>query len=242
MAKTEYRKTKKKPQLKTGRVVLTIVMSATLVSAVIYFWQPMMDLLTRTDRLKELVHDAGIWGPIIFIAVQFLQILIAPIPGQVIGFASGALFGVWLGALYALIGSVLGMTFVIWLARRFGRPLVERFFDKKLIGKFDYITNNNGPVVFFFIMLLPVFPDDLVCYLVGLSKIPIKTLVAVGVLGRAPTTIGSALIGAGVAGANVKLVVGVSIVFAVALAIGYWKRASLERWVKSISGKNFGRD
>ena len=130
-------------------------------------------------RIKGAVERAGIWGPLVFIAIQFLQIVFAPIPGQVAGVIAGSLFGPWLGTLYSLVGSVLGCFLVFTLSRKLGRPFVERFVDKKHLKKFDRLTKNAGPMVFFLIFLLPGFPDDIICYLAGLSAIPIRTLVII---------------------------------------------------------------
>lgn len=212
-------------------VVVTIVVAVFVALAVI-FWQPLLDLVGNPERLRALVEQAGVFGPLVFIAVQFLQILIAPIPGQVVGIAAGALFGPWTGTLYSILGSFLGMLAVISLSRKLGRPFVERFVDQKTLQKFDYLINNNGPIVFFLIMLLPVFPDDLICYIAGLSNVKIRTLVLLGTLGRIPTTLVSALIGAGIGEANVTLLVG-SVVAAVAVfAVGYWQRERLKRWME----------
>lgn len=230
----------KRPPKATKKLPVTaLVVTASLfviaLALVIIFWQPIVSVLENVDRLKEVVAGAGVFGPLIFIAIQFLQVLIAPIPGHVVGFAAGALFGTGLGTLYSMIGALLGMIVVISLARKLGRPFVERFVDKKTLAKFDYLVNGSGPIVFFIIMLLPVFPDDLICYLVGLSRIPVRTLVVVGVLGRLPTTLGAALIGSGAASLNVQLVVTISLIIAAVAALAYWKRRQLEAWVKHLS-------
>ncbi len=204
----------------------------------IIFWQPLTGLASNPDQLKTSVKEAGIFGPIIFVFIQFMQILVAPIPGQVVGVVAGALFGVWLGGIYSLVGSAIGMATVILLVRKLGRPFVDRFVSSATLKKFDYLTNNNGAVVFFLIMLLPGFPDDIVCFLAGLSKVPVRTLLIVGLLGRAPTTFGSAAIGAGISDVNIPLVTLLVSLVAVAGVIGYWQRKRLERFVKRIATKD----
>lgn len=220
-------------------VIVGIVLAA-FAGLVIIFWQPLVGLASDPARLRELVQQTGPFGPLVFIAVQFLQILIAPIPGQVVGVASGALFGIWLGTLYSLIGSVLGMFAVIGISRKLGRPFVERFVDKNTLEKFDYLVSNNGAMVFFLIMLLPVFPDDLICYIAGLSKVKVRTLVLFGALGRLPTTLVSAIIGAGVAGANIPLIAGSVGVTVVVFALGYWQRKRLKRWMERFAKEHDG--
>lgn len=231
---------KRKLPLKT--IIGSLLILAALVILTVIFWDPILSLLSNTERVRDFVDEAGVWGALVFIGIQFLQVLIAPIPGQVVGVAAGASFGTWLGTLYALIGSLLGMWTVFVIARRLGRPFVERFIKPDLLDKFDYLTKNRGAVVFFFIILFPVFPDDIICYLVGLSKIPIRTLLIAGMLGRIPGTIGSALIGDGVAGDSIQLAVGVVIVMVLALAIGYWQRLRIEAWARRLASSSIKRD
>lgn len=218
-------------------LVVAAIIVAVFVTLAVIFWQPLLDLASNPERLRELVRQAGPFGPLVFVAVQFLQILIAPIPGQVVGIAAGALFGPWLGTLYSILGSFVGMLAVISLSRKLGRPFVERFVDQKTLQKFDYLITNNGPIVFFLIMLLPVFPDDLICYIAGLSNVKIRTLVLLGTLGRIPTTMVSALIGAGIGQANMTLLVGSTVFTVVVFAVGYWQRERLKRWMERFASR-----
>lgn len=208
-----------------GLVLLTIVL-----------WRPLSELFGNPDQLRATVEDAGAWGPLVFIGAQYAQVLIAPIPGQVAGVIAGALFGAFWGTVYSMIGALLGYWTIFLLARRFGRPLVERFVSKRHLEKFDYLTNTNGTMVFFLIFLLPAFPDDLICYIAGLSAIRIRTLLLISFVGRLPGFIGLSLIGAGAADANVGLVTALLSVSVLAAAVGIWQRARLERWVKRLAG------
>ena len=76
--------------------------------------------------------------------------VIAPIPGQVITATGGYLFG-WWGILWTLIGTAIGGFIVFWLARKFGRPLIEKFFKKSSISKFEFIFNKNATFIIFII-------------------------------------------------------------------------------------------
>ncbi len=79
--------------------------------------------------------------------------------------------------------------------RIFGRPLVSKLIPEKIFKKFDYLTGNKGVLIFFIIFLLPFFPDDIIFYVAGLTKIPILSLVIIAFLGRSPIIIISNIIG-----------------------------------------------
>lgn len=215
-------------------VVSAIVIVALIVLAAV-FWQPLYDLVSDQARVEQLVDSAGFWGPLVFMLLQIVQVLAAPVPGQITGFVGGYLFGWALGTVYAMVGSIIGVTIVFWLSRKLGRPFVEYFFDKKTIQKFDYLAESKGVFILFLIFLVPAFPDDLICYIAGLSSIRIRTLVLISFLGRFPTTLALSLAGAGAAQSNGTLVVIVSVTMVVAIGLAYWKRKELEEWAKKAS-------
>ena len=208
-----------------------------LCSLALFFGQPLWDLLTSRERVEGLVRDAGAWGPLVFIAIQSLQVVAAPIPGQVTGFVAGYLFGTGLGTFYAMVGVTIGFTLVFILARKLGRPFVEYFVDKKTLDKFDYLAKSQGVFIFFLMALLPFFPDDLICFIAGLTKIPIKTLIVVTFLGRLPGNLALAYAGAGLANDNLKLVVVILSVILAISAVAWFKRLQLEQLVKRFSNK-----
>lgn len=214
-------------------LALSILLVAMVVAAVI-FWDQLYGFFQDTESLKATVKSAGAWGPFVFIAVQFLQIIIAPIPGQAAGLIAGALFGPWLGTLYSVVGAALGFTTIFILAKMFGRPFVEKFVPKNELKRLDGITNKAGPFVLFLIFLLPGFPDDIICYLAGLSKIPIKVLVLVSIAGRLPGYLLTAFIGAGIGEANGRLVAILTAIVAVGALLAYWKRTQLKLWIEQL--------
>ncbi len=227
-------KVTKKPFSKS-LIIGVIVTIIALVALTLLLWEPLSAIASDPDKLRDTVERAGIWGPVVFIGVQFLQVLVAPIPGQVAGALAGALFGVFWGTVYSMVGALLGFTLIFYISRRLGRPFVERFVSPEHLKKFDYLTTSSGPFVFFLIFLLPAFPDDLICYIAGLSSIRIRTLVLVSLAGRLPGYLVLSLVGAGVAGAQVQLVAIVLSVLLVIGALGIWQRKRLEDWVRRLS-------
>lgn len=222
---------------KSTVVLLLAALALALIVLAILFGRPLWELLTSRERVEDLVRDAGAWGPLVFIGIQMLQVLAAPIPGQVTGFVAGYLFGTGLGTLYAMIGVTIGFTLVFILARKLGRPFVEYFVDKKTLSKFDYLSKNHGVFVFFLMALLPFFPDDLICFIAGLTKIPIKTLIIITFLGRLPGNFLLAYAGSSLANENVGLMILVTGIIAVVSAVAWWKRKDLEQFTKKISTK-----
>lgn len=192
---------------------------------------PLTRLLSNRDELVKVMNGFGIWAPFIYINLQILQTVVAPIPGQIVGGVGGFLFGHW-GILWTTIGSFIGFWLVFCIARKFGRPLVEKIFKKSAVDKFDFIINAKGAsLIIFAIFLLPGFPDDLVCYIAGLTKLSMKKLMMISILGRFPTIVLTNYIGMGISG-NLGLVVALSLVAVVVIGLVTWKREVIMKFIK----------
>ena len=189
------------------------------------------------DQLVASVQSWGIFAPLLYILLQIAQTVAAPIPGQLVGSVGGFLFGPW-GILWTLIGSLIGCWIVFKLARRFGRPLLEKIFKKSVIAKFDFILEaKSASFILFAIFLLPGFPDDVVCYIAGLTKVPIPKLMFLVGLGRLPTIIMTNYLGAGLSD-NLDLVAVTAVAGIAILGLVVWKREWIMRVLKGESQKD----
>jgi len=164
-----------------------------------YFSLPLFHLFKNPERVKNFVISFGIFSPVALVLLQILQVLIAPIPGQIAGLVSGYIYGTIFGTILTMIGTTIGSLIAFILARKLGRPFVEKVIDKKILKKFDYLSKEKGTFTLFLIFLLPGLPDDAVCFIAGLTKIPIKKLVLITFLGRLPGFIVLNMIGSGAA-------------------------------------------
>lgn len=192
---------------------------------------PLTSLLMNRDQLVASVESWGIFAPLLYILLQIAQTVAAPIPGQLVGSVGGFLFGAW-GILWTTIGSLVGCWIVFKLARRFGRPLLEKIFKKSVIAKFDFILEaKSASLILFAIFLLPGFPDDVVCYIAGLTKVPIPKLMLLVGLGRLPTIVMTNFLGAGISD-NLGLVAIVSVASILILGFFVWKREWVMRILK----------
>jgi len=154
--------------------------------AVLVWFSPLHDFYTDQDRLFEWLSQAGKWAPFITIGLHILQVVTAPIPGTVIDAANGFLFGPYLGTLYSMIGLMLGSILVMATVRRFGRPFAERLVGKELFNRFAVKLQRYGKTFIFVVFLLPFMPDDVICVLAGLTKIPLIELFLLALVGRTP--------------------------------------------------------
>ncbi len=184
--------------------------------------------LVDQEAVKEWIKSVGIWGPLAFICLQILQTVISPIPGNIVCFVGGLLFG-WWGVLLSTIGSTIGYAIVLALVRKYGRSLVEKLISKELLDKFDYLSSEKGTLVFFLIFLIPVLPDDVIMCIAGLTKIPIKQLLFLAAVGRFPSTVVTNQLGNSIGNDKIGQAIFLTILSLIVVAFCLWKRETLMR-------------
>lgn len=191
--------------------------------------------LTEPAALKTRLETAGPYAPAVFVLIQAAQVIIAPIPGQALAFMSGYLFGTIPGTVYSLLGATLGSYVVFRLSRRYGRRHVERAIDSTLIDRFDTIIASRGLPALFVVFLVPGLPDDVICFLAGLSDLRIRDMLVVSVAGRFPGYLVANAAGAQLQAGN-ELVTGVLVIGAFIIAvIGYYSREGILQWLSGRS-------
>ena len=147
-------------------------------------------------QLKKVISSFGPYAPLAYILLQIIQVVIAPIPGGAIEFLGGYLFGVKAGLVYSMIGLTLGSWFAFSLARIFERIAVEKFVSEKTRKKFDYLVKHEGVILSFILFLLPGFPKDAFCYILGLTPMHWGIFLIISTIGRIPGTLIAILQGA----------------------------------------------
>ena len=111
-------------------------------------------------------------APLVYVAIQVLQVFVFVIPGDTVQIAGGYLFGFWLGLLLTILGIAAGSSINFWLARALGRPLLERFFPKHQIDRLSAVANGSrAQVGFFLLFVIPGIPKDILCYIAGISPL-----------------------------------------------------------------------
>lgn len=144
----------------------------------------LIDYFTDRQRLLKFIQEHRSYAALIFIGLQVLQVVAAPVPGEVTGFVGGVFFGTASGILYSTIGLTLGSWLAFVLARLAGRPLVEMVVKAETIKRYDYVMKHKGLFLAFLMFLIPGFPKDILCYLLGLGHMGQRDFLLVSTSGR----------------------------------------------------------
>ncbi len=140
--------------------------------------------------LTAAVEEAGVWAPLAFILAKVSTLVFAPLSGAALYPLAGAVFGVWWGALYIIIGDLIGSIISFYISRLFGRRVVERFArgNVPLIDKVLRVmeTTKGFLVARICFIALP----EAVTYAAGLTRIPFWKFITISTaIGAVPTLI-----------------------------------------------------
>lgn len=159
--------TTKKKIIRTVIVLLAITLFLLLIYLILV-WTGLWEKLNSVEKLKNLILSLGIWGRITFVVFQFLQVTFIPVPSPMLILAGSLIYGPLQAGLLSLAGILLGSGFAFFLGRTFGKKLVTFMVGEesqkkwtKLLGECKYS--------FVIMMLLPCFPDDILCLVAGLT-------------------------------------------------------------------------
>src|SRR5208283_87153 len=148
-----------------------------------------VSLFVCKQKMLAFLDSLGAWRSAGFIALQALQVIIAPIPGEITGILGGYLYGPISGTILSTIGLTIGSYVAFLLARVFGKPLAEKIVPQGVMKRFDYLLENKGLFLVFLLFLIPGFPKDYFCYIFGLSAISTMEYLVVSTIGRLLGTI-----------------------------------------------------
>ena len=167
-----------------------------LLSALIFFFagKPLIRFAQEPERFRAWVDGQGVWARVAFLGMLILQIIVAAIPGEPLEIAAGYAFGALEGTLLCLLGAFVGRTVVFLLVRRFGTRAVEVFFPLEKLQTLKFLQNKRRLAFWvFFLFFLPGTPKDVLCYLVGLTDLPLKAWLIISAIAPVPSIITSTI-------------------------------------------------
>ena len=152
------------------RSLLVIILIALFITLVYFIlvWTGLWEKLNSVDKIKNFILDLGFYGRIAFVFFQFLQVTLLPIPSPLLIVAGSLIYGAFQSGLLSLAGILLGSAFAFFLGKTFGSRLVSFMMGKESQQKWSK-TLTKCKYSFVIMMLLPCFPDDILCLVAGLT-------------------------------------------------------------------------
>lgn len=218
------------------KTIIGLTLFGAVVAGVLYLLFPLGLVKYFTDRrlLTHFITEHRTNAVFIFIGLQILQVIAAPLPGEVTGFVGGIFFGTLGGIVYSTIGLTVGSWLAFSLARIAGRPLVEKLVNPETIKRYDYVMMHKGMFLAFLMFLIPGFPKDILCYMLGLGHMRHRDFLVVSTSGRLLGTVLLTMEGSFLRDKHYAAfftVLGISVVVILLVMI---YRKNIERWFRSM--------
>ncbi|MFQ5613798.1 MAG: TVP38/TMEM64 family protein [Anaerolineae bacterium] len=208
----------------------SLAVALILLTIVAILWRPVVALFSNPASVRTEVEALGPLAPVGFLALTVVQIVVAPLPGHPTQLLGGALFGVPVGSIYNIAGMTAGGLLATWLARKLGRPWLERQVDPDQLARYEGMARLESVWVWVIILLIPL--GDFPYFLAGLSQIKLRRMALAILLSRGPFTVLVTWAGASAVVAPPWLIL---LLFATVLAIialGYLFRRPLNAWME----------
>ncbi len=178
------------------------------------------------EQIRANVDRLGIWAPFSLLLLRSVSIVIPAIPSTAYSVLAGTLFGFWQGIAIIAIADFAACSGNFYLAKRYGRGIVQRLVGQRFMGQVDsfasnYLENNTFLVAGF--LMTGLF--DFVCYAVGLTQMQWRKFLPALILGIVISTPPIVALGAGIFTGG-KLLLGFALLgmFALAFLAGWLNR------------------
>ena len=224
---------------RVGRILSFLIFPLLIISTlvvVIVYKEPLWQVFSSSENIQRTVESWGAAAPLAFIGLQFVQVVIFIIPGEVPQIAGGYLFGMAKGTLYSIVGILLGSSFNFLLARLFGIPFVKALFKEEQLSKFDNITHSSrAQIAFFLLFVIPGIPKDVLCYVAGLSPLRFVAFITISTIGRLPGILGSAAMGNAAASSKWLLAGSILVVATILFVLGLMYRDKIHGIIERVA-------
>ena len=175
-------------KLLSGISIAVVVLLAVCVTVFIWNW---LNSFSQ-EEFREYIRSFGVLGWLVLLGLQFLQVFIALIPGELLETAAGYAFGPFLGTVLCYAGIAAASSLVFLLTQKYGVRLVEVFISREKINELRFInTESKRNNLIFLIFFIPGTPKDLLTYFVGLTDIKLHVFLAISMAARLPSVISS---------------------------------------------------
>jgi len=178
--------------VKFAGLILFLLIVAVVGFQIVAFVRGLESTDNFVEQLTDAIREAGFWGVLICLGLQFVQVVIAIIPGEIVQAAIGLVYGTLLGGLITLTGALLSSICVFYLVRFLGAPFVQNMLGKQEGHRMEAVQRFLGNhkrlnATVFILFLIPGMPKDLLTYIVPLTPIRPAEFFVLSTIARAPS-------------------------------------------------------
>ena len=154
------------------KLLFLFVVTISLVTIVLYVIKVsgLLDKIDSIEDFRAYISSFGGYAVFLFILIQFLQVIVLPIPSFITVGAGVLLFGAFKGSVFSCIGIISGSLLAFFLGRIFGVKIAKWLFGEENLNKWLKKIKGKDKIALTFMFLFPFFPDDLLCFVCGITS------------------------------------------------------------------------
>lgn len=175
----------------------TFIILSVLISAKLY--PVMTELAASPQKMMELkiwIESYGLWGSVILMSVQVLQVIVSVVPGGPVQILFGMIYGTWKGLFFSLVGMFAGSMIVFFLIRAFKYRFITLFISRDKLDEYRFLKDSPKlEKILAMLFLIPGVPKDTLVYYAALTELSMKKFILIAVIMRVPSMLFSTLIG-----------------------------------------------
>ena len=214
--------------MKKGKILKILAVAAIVLlfaGVTVWLFPYVLKLSDENNRttFSEFLGSFGIWGILIMLAIQILQVIFAVIPGEPIEILAGVMYGTWGGLAICLVGVFVASAGVFLVAKKLGYKYIEKMLNSEKYSKFKFLRDPTSRDLFIFILFaIPGTPKDVLTYFAPCTGITTLRFLVICTFSRIPSVISSTYVGENFAEGNIILSLCVFAATAVIGVAGIW--------------------
>lgn len=153
------------------RLLLVVVVLATILICGYFILKAtgLWEKVNSVDKIRNIVQRGGAFSSIVFLLFQILQTTVLQIPAIFVTIAGAVIFGRWHAFFLSYLGVMIGSIIMFWIGRKAGRKFLYWLAGEESAEKWIK-RMSNGKYLFFLMMVFPMFPDDILCVIAGMTN------------------------------------------------------------------------
>ncbi len=220
-------------------LLISCIFLLIIVFLFVNYGSKIISIVSNPDQFRKFLAAYGSMSVLVFILMQIIAVILAPIPSELLLIAGGYVFGAFFGFAYSIIGIFLGSFVVFFISRIFGYGLIKTLIPEKQFNRFAFLAKTRKyELGIFLLYLIPEIPKDILTYIVGLTPVNPLRFIMFSTLARIPCVIGSTYIGANLRQRNYIPIILILMVVGSFLIWAYLNREKILARIKPSSHKD----
>lgn len=219
---------------KLGLVANILVLFVVMIFAIFYY-TGLLSHFSTLEQTREWFESFGAWTWVIYFIIQIAQVVILPIPAQITTIAGVLILGAWKAFVISAVAILLGSYVCFAIGRWFGVKIAYKIASKETVDKYRNLLTKKGKLLLPIMFLFPAFPDDLLCFVAGTTKMTWRYFIVITLLTRLIGIACTCWLGSGDLipfsgwGIPVWIALGIILIFAIYFIFKYQEQ--IEEWI-----------